>query len=76
MELLLLWLANALRAPVHTPEKSCPKPQGLSPNNRANMRRRCFEDLDKLHHLYENNVLNYAEFEEQKEAILRDLRNL
>ena len=28
-----------------------------------------FEDLDKLHHLYENNVLNCAEFEEQKEAI-------
>lgn len=69
-------LVSALRAPVHTPEKSCPKPQGLSPNNRANMRRRCFEDLDKLHHLYENNVLNCAEFEEQKEAILRDLRNL
>ena len=40
------------------------------------MRRRCFEDLDKLHHLYENNVLNYAEFEEQKEAILQDLCNL
>ena len=65
-------LVSVLRAPVHTSEKSCPKPQGLSPNNRTNMCRCCFEDLDKLHHLYEN----CAEFKEQKEAILQDLRNL
>ena len=47
-----------------------------SPLKTAQLRSSCLEDLKKLKELYEEGVLTQIEFTEQKESILRSLKNL
>ena len=54
------------------PSKAC----GLSPNTRASLRRSHYQDLSTLKQLQENCVLTSDEFEEQKRAILQELRSV
>ena len=77
-------LATALKSPSSASGPSTPvKPKsvtpssfGVSPNSRATLRRRHFEDLKTLKNLYEDCALTNEEYEQQKEAILKDLNDL
>lgn len=75
--------ALALKAPTtSTPDPVTPTSTatsvqtGLSPNNQANIRRKCLEDLRLLSQLLNDGVLLESEFMEQKQSILSCLRNL
>ena len=49
---------------------------GVSPISRSSFRRSLLQDLETLHKFYENCVLSPEEFGEQKETILKELKNL
>ena len=76
--------AQALKTPTQTTTSTPLTPTstttsiqtGLSPNNQANIRRKCLEDLRLLSQLFNDGVLIETEFIEQKESILTCLRNL
>ena len=51
--------------PSPSKSKSVP-PHQLSPNNKANLRRKCLEDLHSLNQLLNDGVLTADEFQEQK----------
>lgn len=73
--------ANALAKALNNSPKSrsISKPtssQGISPNSHANLRRKHLEDMKMLHSMYEDGVLTTDEYQEQKENILKSLREL
>lgn len=77
--------AHALRSPATvtpTPDPLTPTSTGtltntgLSPNNQANLRRKCLEDLRILSQLFNDGILLESEFLEQKQSILTSLRSM
>ena len=73
-------LAQAIMPPVSSPSKSTSSVPGpahqLSPNNKANLRRRYLKDLRSLSQLLNDGVLTPEEFQEQKDTLLSGLRSL
>lgn len=59
-----------------TPVRPSSSLQGISPVSHANLRRRHLEDIRTLHSLYEDNILSLAEYQEQKQSVLSNLRDL
>ena len=71
--------AHALRTPSTPTTPTRPSSRiesGLSPNNRANLRRKYLEDLRMVSELFNDGVLSSAEFKEQKDSIIAGLRKL
>jgi len=48
----------------------------MSPVKASRVRRSCLEDLQRLKKLLEEGILSEQEFSEEKEQILRTLKNL
>ena len=71
-------LTNALtgQSKCSSPSTSTNSGNALSPNNRANLRRKHLEDLCMLSHLRDDGVLTEGEFQEQKLCIMSGLKKL
>ena len=69
-------IVSAMKSPT-TPQNSHSQTSAkFSPMSGAKLRRSCLDDLKSLKELYQDAVLSEAEFTEQKEKILRTLKDI